>query len=82
VSAGKKARKRARQAADYGKLLRSGMTGNGGRTAANNGHPDIATTATSPHEGKQVPYRVIGTTESSYSTDTAGNSTMIWREEK
>lgn len=54
------------------------MTGNGGRFAPNNGHPEIPAAANSPHEGKQVPFLIIATTMGQYSAEVAGNATMIY----
>jgi hypothetical protein len=62
--------------------LRSSMTGNGGRFAPNNGYPDIAPKATSAHEDKEIPFRVLGTTSGAYSTEVAGNSTVLYRDER
>lgn len=79
-----KARKRAQLAVDgASRLLHSEMSGNGGRFAPNNGHPDIEPAKTSPHEpAEPAHYRVLGTTSSEYSTTIAGNTTMIWRDER
>lgn len=69
--AGKNARKRAQRQAETRSLV-SGMTGNGGpANVRHNGSGDRAR-----------PYRVIGTTASTYSTRVAGNTSRIWRDER
>ncbi len=79
---GKKSRRMRELARKNSTPLRSGMAGNGGRCAPNNGYPDIVAAASSPHEGKQRPYRILRTTSSEYSTTVADNSTMLWRDER
>lgn len=62
--------------------LRSGMTGNGGRFAPNNGHADRTANRASKRMRRDTPYRVIGTTAGQYSTDVANNTTHVYRQER
>lgn len=62
--------------------LRSGMEGNGGKFAPNNGHADIPPDRNSVHARPATPYAVIGTTASSWSTRVSNNTTRLYREER
>lgn len=62
--------------------LHSGMTGNGGRFAPNNGHADRTPNRASKRMRRETPYAVVGTTAGQWSTSVAHNTTRVYRVER